>query len=450
MQKQTSRYARTVAAIAALGGFLFGYDTGVMSGALLFVGPEFQMTPAQEGTVTAMLLVGAAIGALTGGAVADALGRRRTLLVGGIVFVLGSIWCAVAGSMGMLTAARFFLGLAVGAVSIVTPMYISEMAPSEIRGRLVSLNTLMIVVGQLCAYLVNSALASGGSWRWMLGLAAVPGIALAVGMWFLPETPLWLARNGRAGDAGKVAQRVGVSREELETTSAEDAKLRATRGQEWRALKSNRWLQVAVLIAAALGVTQQITGVNAIVYFAPTMMSQVGMPAENAVYTSIVIGVFSVAACWVGLQLIDRIGRKRLLLIGLTLNVIFLTLLSVIYRAAENDPALAWAALACMAAFIASQQAAVSPTTWLLISELVPAQVRGLGMGLAGLALWVANWAVAQFFLPLVDAFSAATTFLIFVILGIVAAGFVAVFVPETKRRSLADVAGEMQRRYTK
>ena len=449
MQMQTSRYARTVAAIAALGGFLFGYDTGVMSGALLFVGPEFQMTPAQEGTVTAMLLVGAAIGALTGGAVADALGRRRTLLVGGVIFVLGSIWCAAAGSMGMLTAARFFLGLAVGAVSIVTPMYISEIAPSNIRGRLVSLNTLMIVVGQLCAYLVNSALASGGNWRWMLGLAAVPGVALAVGMWFLPETPLWLARNGRAGDAGKVAQRVGVTREELETTSAEDAKLRATRGQEWRELKGNRWLQIAVLIAAALGVTQQITGVNAIVYFAPTMMSQVGMPVENAVYTSIVIGVFSVVACWVGLQLIDRIGRKRLLLIGLTLNVIFLTLLSVIYRAAENDPALAWAALACMAAFIASQQSAVSPTTWLLISELVPAQVRGLGMGLAGLALWVANWAVAQFFLPLVDAFSAATTFLIFVILGIVAAGFVFTFVPETKQRSLADVAGEMQERYS-
>lgn len=449
MQMQTSRYARTVAAIAALGGFLFGYDTGVMSGALLFVGPEFQMTPAQEGTVTAMLLVGAAIGALTGGAVADALGRRRTLLVGGVIFVLGSIWCAAAGSMGMLTAARFFLGLAVGAVSIVTPMYISEIAPSNIRGRLVSLNTLMIVVGQLCAYLVNSALASGGNWRWMLGLAAVPGVALAVGMLFLPETPLWLARNGRAGDAGKVAQRVGVTREELETTSAEDAKLRATRGQEWRELKGNRWLQIAVLIAAALGVTQQITGVNAIVYFAPTMMSQVGMPAENAVYTSIVIGVFSVVACWVGLQLIDRIGRKRLLLIGLTLNVIFLTLLSVIYRAAENDPALAWAALACMAAFIASQQSAVSPTTWLLISELVPAQVRGLGMGLAGLALWVANWAVAQFFLPLVDAFSAATTFLIFVILGIVAAGFVFTFVPETKQRSLADVAGEMQERYS-
>lgn len=444
----STSYARTVAAVAALGGFLFGYDTGVMSGALLFVGPEFDMTPAQEGTVTAMLLVGAAIGALTGGAVADALGRRRTLIVGGAIFVLGSVWCALAGAPGSLTAARFFLGLAVGAVSIVTPMYLSEMAPSNIRGKLVSLNTLMIVVGQLCAYLVNSALASTGSWRWMLGLAAVPGVALALGMCFLPETPLWLARGGKHADAARVASRVGVSREELDATWAQDAKLRSTRGQEWKALKANRWLQITVLIAAALGVTQQITGVNAIVYFAPTMMSQVGMPTENAIYTSIVIGVFSVVACWVGLQIIDRVGRKRLLLIGLVLNVVFLTLLSVIYRAAENDPAYAWAALACMAAFIASQQAAVSPTTWLLISELVPAQVRGLGMGLAGLALWVANWAVAQFFLPLVSALSAATTFLIFVLMGILAAGFVAVFVPETKRRSLADVAGEMERRY--
>lgn len=445
-----ARYAQKVAAIAALGGFLFGYDTGVMSGALLFVGPEFAMTPAQEGTVTAMLLVGAAIGALTGGTVADMLGRRRTLVVGGAIFVLGSVWCALAGSMGMLTAARFFLGLAVGAVSIVTPMYISEMAPTAIRGKLVSLNTLMIVVGQLCAYLVNSALAGTGSWRWMLGLAAVPGVVLAVGMWMLPETPLWLARKSRAGEAEQVAARVGLTREELEANRAEDQQLRGSRGQEWKTLTSNRWLQIAVLIAAALGVTQQITGVNAIVYFAPTMMNQVGMPTENAVYTSIVIGVFSVVACWVGLQVIDKIGRKRLLLIGLSLNVVFLTALSFVYRAAENDPALAWVALACMAAFIASQQAAVSPTTWLLISELVPAQVRGIGMGLAGLALWVANWAVAQFFLPLVDALSAATTFLIFVIMGVMAAGFVAAFVPETKQRSLADVASEMQRRYSR
>ena len=190
-------YVLVVAGVAALGGLLFGYDTGVMSGALLFVGPEFDMSAQEEGLVTSMLLVGAAAGALAAGRVADRLGRRRTLMAGGLIFLAGSVWCALAGSTAELATARTVLGLAVGAVSIVSPMYISEITPAAVRGRMVSLNTLMIVVGQLVAYGVNSALASTGSWQWMLGLAAVPGAALAIGMFFLPDTPVWLAAQGR-------------------------------------------------------------------------------------------------------------------------------------------------------------------------------------------------------------------------------------------------------------
>lgn len=443
------RYVRTVAATAALGGLLFGYDTGVMSGALLFITPEFSMSPGQEGLVTSMLLVGAAIGALGGGAVADALGRRRTLIVGGALFVLGSVWCALAGGVGALAAARTFLGVAVGGVSIVTPMYIAEMSPAKVRGKLVSLNTLMIVVGQLLAYLVNSVLAHTGSWQWMLGLAAVPGAALAVGMFLLPETPLWQARRGARRQAEVTAARVGMSSDELEELLLDDAQTRqAASAGEWRTLRRTPWLRSTVLVAALLGVTQQVTGVNAIVYFAPTMMETVGLSTENAVYTSIVIGLVSVVACWVGLQVVDRIGRTRLLLLGLAGNVVFLVALAVMFRAAEGNAALAWVALACMAGFIASQQAAVSPTTWLLISELVPPQVRGVGMGLAGLALWVMNWVVAQFFLPLVDATSATFTFCLFAVFGVVASVFVARRVPETMGRSLDDVAAEMRQRF--
>ena len=166
-------YVKVVAGIAALGGLLFGYDTGVMSGALLFISPAFDMSAHQEGWVTSMLLVGAAVGALTAGRIADRFGRRLTLIAGGIIFVLGSIWCALSGSVGMLATARAFLGFAVGAVSIVSPMYIAEIVPAKVRGRMVSLNTLAIVVGQLMAYLVNSALASTGSWEWMLGLSLI-------------------------------------------------------------------------------------------------------------------------------------------------------------------------------------------------------------------------------------------------------------------------------------
>ena len=444
---QTRRYVRTVALVAAFGGLLFGYDTGVMSGALLFVGPEFAMTSAEEGWVTSMLLVGAAIGALSGGRVADWLGRRLTLIIGGLVFVVGSLWCAFATSTEMLAAARTFLGVAVGAVSIVVPMYISEKSPARVRGKMVSLNTFMIVVGQLLAYVVNSLLARTGSWEAMLGMAAVPGAVLAVGMWFLPDTPVWLAGKGRMDEARETAGRAGMGLGELSVLTGDGGDRRSTSG-EWHALRSAGWLRGAVGVAAIIGVIQQITGVNAIVYFAPTLMSQLGMSVENSIYTSIVIGAVSVVACLVGLQIIDRVGRRTLLTSGLTVNVVALVVLAFTYRAAEGNAALAFTALAVMAIFIASQQAAVSPTTWLLISEIVPIQVRGLGMGLAGLALWAANWAVAQFFLPLVDAVSATTTFLIFAGLGLAALGFVRAAVPETGGRSLEEVGEAFRGRF--
>lgn len=440
---ENRRYVWTISLVAALGGLLFGYDTGVMSGALLYISPQFNMTSSQEGWVTSMLLVGAAVGALTGGRVADLLGRRMTLIIGGLIFVVGSIWCAFAGSVGSLGAARTILGVAVGAVSIVVPMYISEKAPADVRGQMVSLNTWMIVIGQLVAYLVNSALAHTGNWHLMLGLAAVPGAALAIGMFFLSDTPVWFARRGYVEEAKKVAAQSGMDLSELETDDGEP-----DRASQWKEFFSNRWLRLTVGVAAIIGIIQQVSGVNAIVYFAPTLMNQVGLSTENSVYTSIVIGTVSVVACWVGLKVIDTLGRRRLLIYGLTGNIVSLVLLALIYHQAQNNQALAYVSLALMALFIAFQQAAVSPTTWLLISEIVPVQVRGLGMGLAGLALWAMNWAVAQFFLPLVDALSAPAVFLIFSGLGLLAMGFVAWQVPETKSRSLEEVSDSFRAKF--
>lgn len=440
MTKNT--YVMMVAGVAALGGLLFGYDTGVMSGALLFVGPEFGMSAHEEGLVTSMLLVGATVGALAAGRVASVIGRCRTLIAGGLIFVAGSVWCALANSAAELATARTFLGVAVGAVSIVSPMYISEITPAAVRGRMVSLNTLMIVVGQLLAYGVNSLLAASGSWHWMLGLSAVPGRALALGMVFLPDTPAWLAAQGRTREAAAVSARVGAQGAELEHSA------RPNTG-EWRALRRHRWMRWAIALAMLMGLTQQITGVNAIVYFAPTMMNQVGISTTNSVYTSMVIGVVSVAACLVGMRVIDRLGRRRLLLAGLSGNVVSLVVLAVAYHFAYDSTPLAMLALTCMAAFIAFQQAAVSPATWLLMSEIVPPEVRGLGMGIAGLALWVSNWAVAQFFLPVVEWLGGSLAFGILAVLGLVAVGYTRALVPETAGKSLEDVAGQLRSRYS-
>ncbi|MDU0479830.1 sugar porter family MFS transporter [Staphylococcus chromogenes] len=439
----SSGYARLVAAISALGGLLFGYDTGVMSGALLFIERDFHLSAAAEGAVTSMLLVGAALGALTGGRIADAIGRRWTLIVGGLIFVGGSVACALATSAISLGASRTVLGYAVGMVSIVVPMYISEMVPAHVRGGLVSLNTLMIVVGQLVAFLTNSALAHTGNWRLMLGLAAVPGAMLAIGMFFLPDSPIWLLRQGRRTDAERVSDRLGV---ELVDASPASTSARQVRAAELDALRTP-WIRRTVVIAILVGVTQQITGVNAIVYFAPKMMSLVGISTQNAVYTSIIIGTVSVIACWVGMLLVDRVGRRRLLTIGLVGTSCSLVLLAVAYKFAESNKAASLLVLVLMAAFIAFQQAAVSLTTWLLLSELVPPAVRGLGMGIAGLGLWVANWLVAQGFLPMVEAIGGPLSFLVFAVLGGLALVFVRRNVPETTGRSLDDVAAEMRRR---
>lgn len=451
--RRTQRYITTVAAIAAFGGLLFGYDTGVMSGALLFLSPEFGLSPAQEGWVTSTLLIGAALGALGGGRIADLIGRRWTLIVGGLIFIGGSLWCALVDGPAGLASARFTLGLAVGAVSIVVPMYISEKVPPRVRGKLVSLNTLMIVVGQLLAYCVNSALAPTENWRLMLACAAIPGAVLAIGMAFLPDTAVWYAERGQFERARASAQRAGMTLADLGIQEDSGSGEHGEGGTsisvaEQAATLKTPWIRAALMTAIGLGVTQQITGVNAIVYFAPTLMNKVGLSTTNSVYTSMIIGVVSVVACYVGLKIVDRVGRRTLLLVGLTGNISALIILALVYPLASGSVAMAMAALGLMGLFIAFQQAAVSLTTWLLISELVPTAIRGIGMGVAGLGLWVANWAVAQFFLPLVSATSASTTFAIFAALGVAAVIFVARWVPETSGKSLEEVEGQFQARY--
>ncbi len=443
-EKTTGR-SIAVAAIAALGGLLFGYDTGVISGALLFIQRDFELTASAEATVTAMLLVGAAIGAFVGGRVADAIGRRATILVGALGFIIGSFWCAFASSAFELGAARTLLGVCIGGVSIVVPMYISEMAPPHIRGRLVSLNSLMIVVGQLTAFLTNSALASTGSWRWMLGLGAVPAVVLLIGMLLLPDTPAYLMKTGKRTSALRVIKKMHGEDAELDNAVvAEGSTTKERRAAERQALKTP-WIRRTVLIAMAIGVTQQVTGANAIMYFAPTMMHKVGLSAENSVYTSILIGTASVIACAVGMSIIDRVGRRRMLLIGLTGCAVSLLALAPVYGLSHNHTVGQYASLGLMTLFILFQQAAVSVATWLLISEIIPEEVRGLGMGTAGLALWVANWFVAQAFLPMVDAWGGSWSFVFFAVTGVIALVFTAKAVPETSGRSLTEVRTMMK-----
>ena len=447
--RRARRFVRLVAVISAIGGALFGYDTGVISGALLFVTKQFALTPFLEGLVTSALLIGAAFGAVAGGRVADRYGRRRTLVVAATVFVLATLGCALAGSITVLVGSRLVLGLAVGAASVIVPVYISEMAPADVRGRLVTVNQLMIVTGQLLAYVVNAALAPAGAWRWMLGLAVVPAVLLGLGMLFLPDTPRWYVSRQRLAEARAVLERSrhGTDTEaELEGIDRVHRQETEHRGG-WRDLREP-WLRRIFAIGVGLAVIQQITGVNTIIYFAPTLLNQTGLGEVASIVATIAIGVISVLASLAGLLLMDRAGRRPLLLSGQVGVTACLVLLGLVYLL----PGATWVSyltLAIMVVYMAFQQSSVSTVTWLMLSEMFPLRIRGFAVGATVFVLWLTNFVVALVFPPMVAAFGASLTFWTFALLGVVALLFSTRMVPETKARSLEELEADMHARYS-
>lgn len=439
------RFIRNVAAVAAIGGMLFGYDTGVISGALLYLKPDLRLDPTQEGLVTSVLLLGAAAGAVIGGRVADSIGRRKALVIAAAVFIVGAAGSALTPDYPILIVSRIVLGLAVGVASIIVPMYISEMAPASQRGRLVSLNSVMIVTGQLVAYIVNAVLAPAEAWRWMLGLAAVPAIVLLIGMCILPDTPAWYESKNRNEKALSVLQRghsTGAAKKELAALSLGREADSASK-QGWSFI-AQWWVARTLLICIGVAILQQATGVNTVIYFAPTLLVQSGLSGNVAILASISVGIISVAATVLGLRLVDRVPRRKLLMSGSFGGVLSLIALGFVYPHSGDSTEMTFVTLGIMIVFLAFQQACVSTVTWLIISELVPSQIRGLGSGITGLFLWLTNFAVALVFLPIVAAIGGGLTFLGFAGIGVLGILFVFKFVPETRGASLHDIEEHM------
>jgi sugar porter (SP) family MFS transporter len=433
----------------ALGGLLFGYDTGVISGAVLFIKQDFHMSPFMQGAVVSSLLLGAMIGAGLAGRLSDRLGRRRLILIAAMTFTVGALGSALAPGIGVLLAARFVLGLAVGSAALVVPLYLSEIAPTEIRGAIASLNQLMITVGILVAYLVNAALASSGEWRIMLGAAVVPSLVLLVGMMFMPETPRFLVRSGEDEGAREVLDELRsdddvAEREIREIREVEDGESQAG----LRDLTAG-WVRPALLVAIGLAVFQQFIGINTIIYYAPTTLTDVGYGSAAAIYASIAIGVLNVAMTVVAIKIIDRVGRKPMLLFGLvgmiaSLTVLGLASLLLGKPTSPSDPG-AVITLLCLAAFIVSFAATWGPVVWVMLPEILPLNVRGTAMGVAIFLHWGANFLVAQTFPLLLAGFGPGPVFLGYAAIGAVAFAFVLAFVTETKGRSLEEIESDLQ-----
>ena len=455
--RQLRRRLLLISLIATIGGLLFGYDTGVVNGALLYMGRDLRLTPADEGLITAALLLGAALGSLAAGRLADRIGRRRTLWLLAGTFVAGALACAVAPDRSALAAFRFLLGIAVGGASVVVPTYLAELAPPEIRGRLVTQNELMIVSGQLLAFAVNAVIAhvwgeSHTVWRWMLGVAAVPGVILGVGSMVLPESPRWLIARARTAEAEAVLGRLRQPESAaLEARSIADlaAAEAASDIRGWSALRIP-WVRAVLLVGIGIGIVQQVTGVNSIMYYGTQILSRSGLGIQGALVANVLNGVVSVLATFIGIALVSRIGRRPMLVIGLIGTTSSLLLLGVVSLLFQPSPSLAYLVLAAMSLFLCFQQGFVSPVTWLLLSEIFPLKVRGLGMGAATLVLWSANFVVAFSFPQLVARFGVSSTFFGFVVVGTVAVAFSARYVPETGGRSLEAIEELLQRRYSR
>ncbi len=431
-----------VAAVASLGGLLFGFDTGVISGALLYIKRDYALSAWMQGVVTTAVLIGAVGGAACGGTLTDRFGRKPIIIVMAALFALGSLLSAAATGVVMLFVARLILGVAIGTASMLTPLYLSEMAPKEKRGAVVSLNQLCITLGILISYLVDFGFEHvAGTWRWMLGVGAVPGLLLGVGMLFLPESPRWLASKGRFDQAADVLRMMRDRQDVDEELSGLRRDVVSEKGDvSLSALFAAPKARLPLIVGIGLAVFQQVTGINTIIYYAPSIFQQAGM--TSPLLPTIGIGVVNVLATVVALLLLDQAGRRKLLLVGLGIMLVCLIAITVALSTGSADAGAITAV--ALAAYVGGFAIGLGPIFWLLIAEIFPLAYRGRGMSVASMANWGSNLVVALFFPNLIVLLTLGGAFALFAALSVAAFAFAWRFVPETSGRSLEDIEGDM------
>jgi len=445
-------YLVKLTVISTLGGLLFGYDTGVISGALLYMKDALNMNSVEEAlVVSALLFPGAAAGALLGGRMSDWLGRRGSLLVCAGLFLVGALACSLAPTVTLMVIARIILGLGVGAAAVTCPLYLAEMAPAHLRGRMVTINELMIVTGQMLAFAINAALDAliqdPGVWRVMLAVATIPAIALLIGMLVLPESPRWLGLKRRF-DASRRILDLSRSESEANDEFAEITEAAAVAGKEkgraFRDLKANRWMRRLLYVGCGLAVVQQATGINTVNYYAPTILESSGLGVSASLVATIGIGATSVVTTILGIWLLGFVGRKKMLIIGFSGVVGAQALLAMAFTLPQSD-GVSYLILACMMLFVAFVQCFIGTCVWLLLSEIFPLAIRGFAMGIAVFVLWTVNAAISFAFPIVNEALGSTGTFALFVVVNLISLFFVAKTVPETKGRSLEQIENDFR-----
>lgn len=430
----------------ALGGVLYGYDTGVISGAILFMKEELGLNAFTEGLVVSSILIGAMFGSGFSGKLTDRFGRRKAIMSAALLFCIGGLGTALAPTMEYMVAFRIVLGLAVGCSTTIVPLYLSELAPKESRGALSSLNQLMITIGILISYLINYAFSDTGAWRWMLGLGLVPSIALLIGIFFMPESPRWLLAKGKEEKARAVLNKMrGEKRVEQEITEIKNAEQ-----QDKGGLKElfEPWVRPALIAGLGLAFLQQFIGTNTIIYYAPKTFTNVGFEDSAAILGTVGIGTVNVLMTLVAIRMIDRIGRKPLLLVGNAGMVISLIVLSAANIYFGDTTGAAWTTVICLGVFIVVFAVSWGPIVWVMLPELFPLHVRGIGTGVSTFMLHAGNLIVTLSFPPLLEVMGISYLFLCYAAIGIAAFLFVFFKVTETKGKSLEEIEHDLKEKH--
>jgi len=433
------RFVYLAAGISALGGMLFGYDIGVISGAILFVKKTLSLSSGMEEIVVSSVLVGSLVGAVAGGLLADRLGRRKLLIITAVVFGSGAIGAALALNTTWLIAARIVAGIAIGIASFVAPLYISEIAPVAIRGKLVSINQVALTGGIVISYLIDYAFAGSQAWRWMFAMAVIPAAAFGIGLMFIPDSPRWLAARGHVDRAQAVLKQIRPA-EQVQAELSDIQKSVAKQKGNWSELLSPL-LRPAMIVGVGLAIAQQLTGINTVIYYAPTIFKFAGFSSASvAILASVGVGIVNLALTVVAMQLIDRVGRRPLLLVSLAGMALGLLVLGLAFSLPQLSGSLGWIAVASLMVYVGSFAVGLGPVFWLVLSEIYPLGIRGRAMSVGTVTNWGGNLAVAVSFLTLTRVMGKASTFWLYAGISIAAWLFAFFLVPETKGKTLEQI----------
>lgn len=451
------RYVAFLSLVAALGGFLFGYDTAVISGTVSKVSTQFQLSTLQSGWYVGCALVGSIIGVIFAGALSDKLGRKKTMILSAILFSASAIGCAVSGNLDQLVIYRIIGGIGIGIVSIVCPLYISEVSPASHRGRMVSLYQLAVTIGFLGAYLMNYYLLNISEnfssshailikvfkteiWRGMLGVEAIPALLFFAIIFFIPESPRWLIIKGKENTAQSILSIIYKEIEMVQFQLSETKQmLQSEVKSNWSMLLKPNILK-AVLIGCAIAILGQFMGVNAVLYYGPSIFESSGISSGDSLFYQALIGLVNMGTTILALLIIDKVGRKKLVYVGVTGMIISLLLIGLYFLKGE-----AWGIsnlflLVCFLAYIFFCAGSISAVIFVFLSEMYPTKIRGLAMSVAGLSLWIGTFLIGQLTPWLLENATPAGTFFIFAFMCIPYMLIVWKLMPETAGKSLEDI----------